>query len=74
MCQAVEGGVGHYRIREQSHPVLRGAVTGNDHRGCKVPFGHDLVEVLGLHRGKGGKAEVINDDAFFMQSSGVAIR
>ena len=31
VCDTVQGRVGHDRIREQGHPVLRGPVTCNDH-------------------------------------------
>ena len=50
MSQTVEGGVGHHGIRKQGHPVLRGAVTGDDERGLEVALRHDLIKVFGLHR------------------------
>jgi hypothetical protein len=40
---------------------LRGLVTGYNHRGFKMSFGHDLIEVLGLSSGESSKAEVITD-------------
>jgi hypothetical protein len=61
MGQTVQSGVGHDRIWEQGDPVLRGPVAVNDHRGLQMSFSDNLIEILGLSRGKGGEAEVIDD-------------
>ena len=61
MNEPVEGRVGHDRVGEQGDPILGRTVAGDNDGSLEVPFGHDLVEVLGLDRGQCSEAEVIDD-------------
>ena len=61
MGQTVQCRIGHDRIREQGDPVLRGPVAVDDHRGCEMSLGDDLIEILGLSSSERSKTKIIDD-------------
>ena len=61
MDQAIQSRIGHHRIREQRDPILRGSITGDDHRRFEVTLSDDLIEILSLGGGQSREPKVIDD-------------
>ena len=61
MSQSVQSRVGHNRVREQSHPVLRRSVAGDDDGGFEMSFSDQLVNVFGLNGRERGQTKVVQD-------------
>ncbi len=61
VAQAVERRVGHDRVGEQRHPVLRRPVA-RDHDGrSEVALRDEFIDVLGLDGRERGQSEIIDD-------------
>jgi len=57
--QAIERRVGHDRVREQGHPVLRRPVARGDNGRPQVTLGDDLADVLRLDGRESREPEVM---------------